>query len=694
MNEFPASMLHGNGLPMTLDPTRLVLAFGEQQSWPDLEPLLDGSNLVLETNDDPWPFPEGTGPGPAQRVAHSGRVYWVRDADGIAIEQARFENVRDALAALLDWIGPVYRVDDEPGQEGLLCPLPHVLVVEPAAGLDMAGEAQLIALLQSFDLFEQPLVTAQLNGQRYCMRPLSNSSPVYGIRDTLLEQAAGLIDNVTLEHAPMLIALSGDTNDPMDKGWLSASHVTEAWDLLGPTDTPVVVGIVDSGVDLTHPDLRLLNAGVYLNHPSRFATILPTGRPTLRPDSNGIPRPETHGTVIAGIIGMIHNNRIGGAGVARNALIFSAAHDLSSDIMMTRGINECVRNGARVINMSWGYKVQPNGVRIPFWPSRAALNVDTVNPALEAAHDAGVVLCAGSGNNGSLTFISWPASHPRVIACGYWDNWLEMRDPSSNASPELSVVTSSTGVRSTTIQGRGNDDDPDYMSDNLGATSWSCAVLSGICALLLNKYPLLSADQVRAIIERTARKVSGGPLGGGGTYTEERPHGRWDSQLGFGLVDAFRALDFADVWIRHHGADNGVEPTPAPFIVTANSDIVLSSVDFASPATAFAGARAAEVVAGITNHVYVRVFNDGPAPARNVVVSVRVVPQTRLPFTLADWRAVDLDHVLLPVDPSTNMVSELAAGASAVFKFTMFPQSPICCRREASRASASLCLPR
>ena len=662
MNEFPDSLVHRSGVVLTLDRSRLVFACTEDLTPANLDPILTGVDLAIDFGEDLPPLPDDTaGRG---RIANTPRLFWVSDTSGAPIDQARFETLRDGLTSVLDWIGPVYRAGAAPGREGLLCPLPHVLVIQPAAGLDAAGQLALAALLASFDCVELPQISLQLNGQRYFVRLPTNPSPVYQTRDDLFANGGGLVDDVSFEHLAMMLPLAG----PGEFGhpFLDQSQVDEALALLDPRDrTPIVVAVFDIGVDLQHPDLEIHpSQGINVDPPSRFATIaITTGTPIAILTPTG-PELQTHGTHMAGLIGMVHDNGVGGMGVARDVLILPIA-GISTEWSIPRAVNFARQNGARVINMSLG--VDPANPRLPIW-------VLAGDPALDQAHAAGVVLCAAGGNLTTEGELAYPASHPKVIACAAWDQNQQIPMFSSPRSSLLSLAAPVLNIRTTTITGQSKDPppilDPDYENiPSSGGTSAASAVVSGVAALLRKQFPLLSADRVRAILERTARKVGLDP------YPDDRPHGTHNRTLGFGLVDAFRALDFADVRISHHAADDGTEPTPAGIPVTTTCDVVVKVTDFATPSLAFSQApdgSSGDVVAGVTNFVYVRVRNDGPNDARNVVVNARIVPRTREPFTITDWRAVDPDHFLLPPDVSLTSVPVLAAGDTVVFKLTLF----------------------
>ncbi|MDB4622708.1 S8 family serine peptidase [Akkermansiaceae bacterium] len=174
---------------------------------------------------------------------------------------------------------------------------------------------------------------------------------------------------------------SGDANPEIDKQWhLERSKVKEAWKYLEDQGLPpggssdVVIAVIDSGVDYTHPDLApnmWVNAAEIPDngidddgngivddiHGADFLSNSSNhnGNPT---DHNG------HGTHCAGIIASVADNDLGGVGVAYNSRIMAIKAAQyngslnSSDI--AESIYYAVENGADIINMSFGSYAQSN----------------------------------------------------------------------------------------------------------------------------------------------------------------------------------------------------------------------------------------------------------------------------------------------------------------------------------------------
>jgi len=215
---------------------------------------------------------------------------------------------------------------------------------------------------------------------------------------------------------------------------------------------------------------------------------------------------------------------------------------------LARGIDYAVAHGARVISMSIGYSA----------PSAA------VRQELQAAYDHGVVVIASAGNSGAPPARageapeSFPANYPGVISVG------AVKDSGAVAgfsSDNLSVQVAAPGV-SVPAQGR----DGQYWS--VSGTSPACALVAGVAALIKAKYPGLAPDLVASAMTST---------------TTNRPAGGYDSQVGFGIVDAAAALAKAGQLAGARPAQPGVKatarykgtPAPPPVSPRGSGQLVL-----------------------------------------------------------------------------------------------------------------------
>ncbi|HEY9899532.1 MAG TPA: S8 family serine peptidase [Pantanalinema sp.] len=291
----------------------------------------------------------------------------------------------------------------------------------------------------------------------------------------------------------------------------------QAWDAtLG--DPRVVVAVVDTGVDVTHPDLRD-RVVTGKNFVKQIEEDQDDGTTKLVDLLDKGPMDDSgHGTHVAGIIAASENSR-GITGMAPRCRIMpvkSLAYNesgFSSDV--ASGVVWAVDHGAHVINMSLG----------AYGGSKA------LEKAVAYALSRNVTVVAAMGNDradpdaGYGVSPSYPAALPGVIAVGATDG----DDKSayfSNAGRWISVSAPGDGILSTTptypVHGLVAQD-----YDQMSGTSMATPFVAGLAALMLSHTPGLSPQQVRTRLEASADDV--GVPG-------------FDTATGHGRINPLRAL--------------------------------------------------------------------------------------------------------------------------------------------------------
>ena len=200
-------------------------------------------------------------------------------------------------------------------------------------------------------------------------------------------------------------AATNDTHNAAQWG-LTQIRAETAW--ATSTGTGQVIAIVDSGVDLGHPDLQ--------GHLVAGATF--TGCPT---NSNGCGNgdwesgqtnaaPSPHGTHVAGIAAAVTGNGVGVAGVARDARIMPVkvlTDEGGSFEEVAAGIRWAADHGADVINLSLG--ALPGVQALPL-----VGELDDAKPAIDYAVSRGVVVVAAAGNE-FASICAEPAFNPNAL---------------------------------------------------------------------------------------------------------------------------------------------------------------------------------------------------------------------------------------------------------------------------------------
>lgn len=293
---------------------------------------------------------------------------------------------------------------------------------------------------------------------------------------------------------------------------------TESWEIETGNET-IIVGIVDTGVDLGHPDLK--------------NNILSSGRDFANDDYDATDD-HGHGTHVAGIIGAEGNNNRGVSGVCWKCKIIPVKvwneDAVGQTAWAVKGIIWAADHGARVINMSFG---GPDVVVSA-----------TLENAIKYAYEKNIVLVAAAGNDGTEG-VWYPAAYDDYVlaaaATDYNDDYidLELTDGwfGSNYGPEVDVAAPGLDILSTWGRNLWRRGRPGWSGYNYGnKTSMSTAFVSGVAALIISHYPWLENWQVMDIIRYSADDIN------------SSQHPGEDIYLGFGRINARRALELAQVF--------------------------------------------------------------------------------------------------------------------------------------------------
>ena len=246
----------------------------------------------------------------------------------------------------------------------------------------------------------------------------------------------------------------------------------------------VTIAVIDSGVDVKHPELANAIASSF--------------------DALGSKEgPHTHGTGVAGAI-VSHARLMGSAPAARILAIraFGVAQNgaESSSFVVLKGLDYAAAHGAQIVNMS-------------FAGPKDAL----IERGIAALAAKGILMVAAAGNAGPKSPPLYPAANASVIAVSATDA-EDRLFPASNRGSYIAVAAPGVDIFLPA---------PDGKYQITSGTSFSAAYISGLAALMLERNPALQPDELRAILMKTARDL-GAP-------------GR-DDLFGAGEADAFAAV--------------------------------------------------------------------------------------------------------------------------------------------------------
>jgi hypothetical protein len=309
-------------------------------------------------------------------------------------------------------------------------------------------------------------------------------------------------------------------------GFRSLSDPASAWRSISGEQPNVVVAVIDSGLDFTHPD-----------GPARIWTNrgeIPNNNKD--DDGNGyiddmhgwnflnenvdVTDYNGHGTFVAGIIAAKRNNEIGIAGINPGAVIMPLKvgnkDGETNDLAVFRAIHYAVNNGVRVINLSLGAR----GI--------SPLEQSAVNYA--HAHD--VFVSVASGNNGLYIGELGPASAKRAFVVGAID-MDGRRSTISSWGPNNAIMAPGEliySIRSQDSMGKSPIKDPFlklYFAQS--GTSFSAPMVSATASLLLARNPQLTKTEIEGILIATAADLD---------------EAGWDDLSGAGVLNATAAFEY------------------------------------------------------------------------------------------------------------------------------------------------------
>ena len=298
-------------------------------------------------------------------------------------------------------------------------------------------------------------------------------------------------------------------NDPLASQQYSLNQMSVPTAWATSRGDGVLIAVIDTGVDFSHPDLAGKIAG--------------RGHDFINNDDDATDD-HGHGTHVSGIAAGATNNNQGIAGVGFNARVLPVkvlgSNGSGDNVAVANGIRWATDQGVRVINMSLGSTA----------PTAA------VQSAVDYAWSRGVVVVCAAGNAGSAA-PQYPAAYPNCISVSATDaadrlaSFSSFGDTVDVAAPGVQILSTVRGGR----------------YESWSGTSMATPNVAGVVALLWAAHPAWSNAQIRAALENNADNI------GQATY------------FGHGRVNAARALGSAPgPTLTPAPTPNFPTPTPAP----------------------------------------------------------------------------------------------------------------------------------
>ena len=346
-------------------------------------------------------------------------------------------------------------------------------------------------------------------------------------------------------------------NDPAigNQSYLALLKAREAWDVTRG-DTNVVIGIVDSGVDWQHEDLR---ANLWRNYKEIANNRIDDDRngfiddirgwdfggATGTPDNDPREDVSDHGTLVAGSASAATDNGIGVAGVgfkSRIMAIKASRGDIPGAIPNSLGYAGLVyaaENGAKIINCSWG------------GCGYSQFEQETIDYVTQL----GALVVAAAGNDGNDSFF-YPAAYRHVLAVTSTNSndqkssfsnygfWVDVAAPGEN----IYATWQSSTTRYTFGTG----------------TSFASPLVAGVAALVKAVHPDWTSEMIAEQIRLSTDNINNQNPG-------------YNRQLGSGRVNALKAVTLQNVPAVRLTAISAREATgDGDGILEPNEEIALS----------------------------------------------------------------------------------------------------------------------
>jgi subtilisin family serine protease len=339
-----------------------------------------------------------------------------------------------------------------------------------------------------------------------------------------------LLKNENVEYAEphYIYSTFVEPTDPFyvnsNQYYLNNIKAPQAW-AIQPNSNGVIIAIVDSGSDLEHEDLA---NNIYLNTSDPINGIdddndgyidnykgwdfVGLSASNLKEDNNPDVTSDSceHGVHVSGLASAVTNNNRGIASLAQTArlmIVKVGADDNSSAIYRGYdGIIYAVNHGAKIINCSWG------------GPGGGAFGQDVIDYALSK----NCLVVAAAGNSNSLEPI-FPSAYKGVLAVANV-NSSDIKSGSSSYGYHVGIASPGVSIYSTN-----NGDKYGIKS----GTSMATPIVSSAVALVMAKFPTLTALQVGEILKLTSDDIYAN--GANSTYKD---------QLGKGRLNVFKALSY------------------------------------------------------------------------------------------------------------------------------------------------------
>jgi hypothetical protein len=406
--------------------------------------------------------------------------------------------------------------------------------------------------LNKFPLKAEKKFNFEIQPQEILVKLKSNQK-IYKIHfkdnPNLLEIQKLLLERKEIEYAEpnFLVRIAYLPNDPFykEQWYLNKIKASQGWDFIKGGSDDVIVAVLDTGVDIDHPDLK---SNIWVNKKEIPGNGIDDDKNGYIDDYYGwdfirnIPNPKPkfdepyevgpihHGTMVAGIIAAVGDNHQGIIGLAWKVKIMSLrvlnSKGTGSVEAVIRAINYAKANGANIINLSF---VGSN-------------RSEFLAEALKEAWKAGLIIVAAAGNEASgevkdldahpLYPICLDADEPYnyIIGVGATNQFDQKAHFSNFGSKCIDLVAPGSGIYGLLTHNSSLPEFKEYYGGYWSGTSLATPLVSATAALVKSLNPTLNNEKVRDFILNNTDNIE-----------EENPN--FKGKLGKGRLNVYKVLD-------------------------------------------------------------------------------------------------------------------------------------------------------
>lgn len=435
----------------------------------------------------------------------------------------------------------------------------------PDAAKKIAGLPDFIAMRESkvkhglfIATFRSPLAGLEVANRLYAEKDMQFAHPNFKISKSW--RSSGTVDGPADE--PYFSAQWHLSNVGQGGGTSGADiHAKEAWAVTLGSEN-VVVGVLDAGFEISHPDLRsawLINpgeiAGNGIDDDANGYIDDVNGWNFRRGDGDltGGFVPD-HGTAVAGLVGA----RVNGAGMTGvcprcTMLPVSLSWDVADD---AEAFYYAEKFGSQIITNSWGYPVGTPATDVV---------VNAINEVAATGRDGKGIIILFAMNNinqddcigeepdisslDSVVAVSASSDLDKKVSFSAWGACMEFLSPTYESGRKGIASTDLLGTRGYNSGTRPGDlPDLDYTND-FGGTSAATPISAGVFGLMLSLNENLTRDEALAMVLATADKVHP-------ELAQYNPSG-FSQKYGFGRINAAKALRAVEVFRKYSSKEKG-----------------------------------------------------------------------------------------------------------------------------------------